>query len=169
MLRLTLALLLLAAPASAHELGAMGFAAGVAHPLLGLDHLLAMVTVGLWAGRIGGRARWVVPLAFVAAMLVGAVLPIQPPLVETGVLGSVLMLGLLVAWAPKLPLWLPSMVVASFALMHGRAHGIELSGSAATLGFLLATATLHGLGLVLPYARWLGLGVATAGAVLALS
>jgi urease accessory protein len=169
MLRLIVPLLLLANPASAHSLGSAGFAAGLAHPLFGLDHLLAMVAVGLWAGRIGGQARWLVPSAFVAAMLLGSLLPVAVPLVETGVLGSVLILGLLVAWAPKLPLWAPAVVVGLFALAHGQAHGTELGGGAATLGFLLATAALHGLGLVLPYARWLGLGVATAGLVLAVS
>jgi len=169
MLRLIVPLLLLATPASAHSLGSAGFAAGLAHPLFGLDHLLAMVAVGLWAGRIGGRARWLVPSAFVAAMLIGSLLPVALPSVETGILGSVLILGLLVAWAPKLPLWVPALVVGLFALAHGHAHGAELSGGAATLGFLLATAALHGLGLMLPYARWLGLGVATAGLVLAVS
>jgi urease accessory protein len=169
MLRLIVPLVLLSAPASAHGLGSVGFAAGLAHPLFGLDHLLAMVAVGLWAGRIGGQARWLVPLAFLTAMLLGSLLALELPLVETGIVGSVVILGLLVAVAPKLPLWVPTLVVGLFAVLHGHAHGTELSGGAATIGFLLATAALHGLGLALPYTRWLGLGVAMAGVALAVS
>lgn len=164
---LAVALLLAAAPAEAHTGHMASFAAGVAHPLLGLDHLLAMVAVGLWAARIGGHARWLVPLSFLAAMALGTVLPV--PFAEPGILVSVLVLGLLVLWAPKLPLWAPMAVAALFALAHGHAHGTELPGVTAAFGFLLATAALQGLGLVLPYARWLGLGVAAAGLALAIS
>lgn len=169
MLRFVLPLVLAAAPASAHSVGGSGFADGLAHPLFGLDHLLAMVAVGLWAGRIGGRALWLVPAAFLAAMLMGSLLRVALPLVEPGILGSVVILGLLAFAAPKLPLWLPAGIVALFAVLHGQAHGVELGGGAATLGFLLATAALHGLGATLPHARWLGLGVAAAGLVLAAS
>jgi len=164
---LVAALLLIATPAQAHTGPMAGFAAGFAHPLLGLDHLLAMLAVGLWAARIGGHARWAVPLAFVAAMALGAALPV--PMAEPGILASVLILGLLAFWAPRLPLWAPAAVVALFALAHGHAHGTEVPGVTAAIGFLLATAALHGLGLLLPYARWLGLGVAATGLVLAVS
>jgi len=168
MSRLIFAIVMLSAgPAQAHTGAMASFAAGLAHPLLGLDHLLAMLAVGLWAGRIGGHARWMVPLAFVAAMALGTVLPL--PLAEPGILASVFILGLLAFWAPRLPLWAPAAIVAVFALAHGQVHGGELPGIVAAAGFLLATAALHGLGLLLPYARWLGLGVALGGVALAVS
>ena len=133
-----------------------GFALGFAHPLLGFDHLLAMIAVGLWAAQIGGRALWLVPAAFVAVMAVGgaaAILGIGLPMVEMGIVGSVLVLGLLVAFAPRLPLWAPAVIVGLFALFHGHAHGTEMpdggSGVAYGLGFVLATAALHGLGLAI--------------------
>lgn len=168
MSRLIFAIVMLSAgPAQAHSGSMASFAAGLAHPLLGFDHLLAMVAVGLWAARIGGHARWLVPSAFVAAMALGALLPL--PMVEPGILASVLILGLLTFWAPRLPLWTPAAIVAVFALAHGHAHGSEVPGVAAALGFLLATAALHGVGLLLPYARWLGLGVVLGGVALAVS
>lgn len=133
-----------------------GFASGFLHPLLGLDHLLAMIAVGLWGARIGGRALWLVPAAFVTVMALGglvAVAGVDLPMVELGIIGSVLVLGLLVAAAPQLPFWAPAAIVALFALFHGHAHGTEMpetvSGLAYGLGFVLAAASLHGLGLAL--------------------
>lgn len=133
-----------------------GFAQGFVHPLLGLDHLLAMIAVGLWGARIGGRALLLVPAAFVVVMALGGVVGVAGfdlPLVELGIVGSVLVLGLLVAAAPQLPLWAPTAIVALFALLHGHAHGTEMpetaSGLAYGLGFVTATASLHGLGLML--------------------
>ncbi|WP_119418569.1 HupE/UreJ family protein [Desertibaculum subflavum] len=159
-----------------------GFAQGFAHPLLGLDHLLAMIAVGLWGARIGGRARWLVPAAFVGVMALGGVIGVAGfglPLVELGIVGSVLVLGLLVAAAPQPPLWAPAAIVALFALFHGHAHGTEMpeavSGLAYSLGFVLATALLHSLGLMLgllvagrsPLALRLGGGaIAACGALL---
>lgn len=158
-----------------HDLA--GATAGFAHPFLGLDHLLAMVAVGLWAGRLGGAARWQLPLAFVTAMAVGAGLGLaglRLPGLETGIAASVLALGLLTALALRLRLALRPLLVAGFALLHGLAHGAELPAGAGALAyvlaFLAATALLHGLGLLLAarlgarWQPWLGAAVAAAGA-----
>lgn len=141
-----------------------GFAAGVAHPLFGLDHLLAMVGVGLWAARLGraGRASalWAVPLAFLAAMVLGgvaAVAGLALPAAELGIAGSVVLLGLLVAASSRFSSLVPTgaatALVAAFALFHGHAHGLEMPAAAHPLayggGFLAATAALHGLGVAL--------------------
>jgi urease accessory protein len=139
---------------------AVSFASGFKHPWFGFDHLLAMVAVGLWAGLNGGRALWAWPVAFVGVMVVGGALGIAGipvPMVEPGILASVIVLGLLVLIAARLPVALGAALVAVFALLHGHAHGAELPAQAAVAtyaaGFALATALLHGL----------GLGVATMG------
>jgi len=156
-LAVALGALLAAAPAEAHLLGAQGagFAAGFGHPLLGLDHLIAMFAVGLWAAQQGGRAQWLVPAGFVLAMIaggalgmagLGAALPI-----ETGIAASVLLLGLLVASRAVLPAAAGMAVVAVFALLHGHAHGTELPLAASPVayaaGFVLATSFVHLAGL----------------------
>jgi urease accessory protein len=130
-----------------------GLLAGVAHPITGLDHLLAMLAVGLWAAQQSGTARWALPGTFVATMLVGGLLGfagVQIPLMETGIAGSVLAFGLLVAVAARLPMALSIGLTALFALTHGVAHGLELPDLASpwgyAAGFVAATATLHGLG-----------------------
>jgi len=157
MKRSALALLLLAlsaAPSYAHldPLAHGSLAAGLTHPLSGLDHVLAMVTVGLWAALLGGRAVWLVPAAFVVTMTVGfgAALAGLPLLfVEPTILASVVVLGLLVAIAAPVPVNTGMAVVAAFALFHGYAHGGEM-GSAGALpyaaGFAAATALLHAAG-----------------------
>jgi urease accessory protein len=153
---LALPAVLLAAPAEAHTFGAWGagFPQGFLHPLLGLDHELAMVGVGFWAGQIGGRARWLVPLAFVAAMIVGGVLGLAGvtlPGVELGIGASILLLGILIALRSHLPLAVSMGSVAAFAIFHGMAHGAEAPEAAAPLlyclGFILATAMLHAIGI----------------------
>ncbi len=168
--------------AQAHIISAQGagFGAGYAHPFTGIDHMLAMVAVGLWAAQLGGRARWVVPLAFMGAMVVGsglALAGIAMPMVETGIASSVLVLGLLIAFAARLPVAVSAILVGAFAVFHGHAHGNELPQAASEalygLGFLLATGMLHvtGLGIgTLMHHRlkpaWLqalGGGIATAG------
>jgi len=154
-LLLLLISLCMAMPASAHPgHGTGGFAAGLLHPLLGVDHLLAMLVVGLWAAQLGGRARWAVPASFVFVMALGAACALRgfsPPLVEAGIAASLLVLGLLVAMAGRLPLPAAMALSAVFAFCHGAAHGLELPAQAAPLvyaaGFLLATAALHGTGL----------------------
>jgi urease accessory protein len=129
-------------------------AAGFAHPFSGIDHLLAMLAVGLWAAQNKQRALWVLPLAFPLMMVVGALLAfagLQMPAVETGIAASVAVLGLLIAFAVRLPLWGSTLVVSVFAMFHGYAHGAELPhGSSAALygaGFIAATALLHAAGL----------------------
>jgi urease accessory protein len=135
-----------------HPLDSAG--AGVLHPLTGLDHLLAMLGVGIWAAHIGvtgeRRATWLVPASFVVVMVVGAVVGLSGatlPLAEAGIIGSVVLLGLLIAATPKLPLWAPVAVVALFAFCHGFAHGTEMPTSSSALaygaGFVAATIGLH--------------------------
>ncbi|MDR7221257.1 HupE/UreJ family protein [Aminobacter aminovorans] len=149
------------APAFAHfnpeEHGSL--LAGVSHPLFGVDHILAMGAVGLWAALLGGRALWLVPSAFVATMAIGfaaAVAGAPLPFVEPVILASVVVTGLLAAVALKVPTWAGIVMVGFFAFFHGYAHGGEL-GSAGALsfgfGFALSTALLHATGL------GLGLGI----------
>lgn len=150
-----LALAAVAPAAYAHTFGASGaaFGAGVAHPFLGIDHLLAMFAVGLWAAQQQGRARLAVPIMFVVAMGLGAVIGASGfgmPGVETGIAASVLVLGLLVAGRTRLPLRVGLALVAGFAAFHGHAHGTELPQAASAalygLGMMLATVALHGAG-----------------------
>ena len=131
-----------------------GFLHGLTHPTSGLDHVLAMLAVGLWAAQTGGRSIWAVPLTFVGVMALGGALPmlgIGLPFVERGILLSVLLLGVLIAASVRLPLWLGSGMVGLFALWHGHAHGAEMpalaSGIDYALGFMLATALLHVIGI----------------------
>lgn len=133
---------------------ASGFLHGLTHPTSGLDHLCAMLAVGLWAAQMGGRSIWAVPLTFVSVMALGGALPllgISLPFVEQGIVLSVLLLGVLIAAAIRLPLWLSGGMVGLFALWHGHAHGAEMpaasSGIGYALGFLLATALLHAIGI----------------------
>jgi urease accessory protein len=143
-------------PALAHPGGdsVAGLASGLAHPLSGLDHLLAMVAVGLLAGQARGRAVWSTPVAFVAAMLAGAGLGfggVVLPLVEPTILASVLILGGLILTAFSLPVWAGPLLVAGFGVFHGNAHGIELatgdSALAFAAGFVVSTSALHASGL----------------------
>jgi urease accessory protein len=133
-----------------------GFDAGLAHPLHGIDHILAMVAVGLWAVQLGGRALWLVPAAFVSVMTLGGALGmagISLPGVEVGIAASVLILGLLTMLAVRLPLGASMAIAGLFALCHGFAHGAEMPVSSAgldyALGFILATAFLHAAGLAM--------------------
>ncbi|WP_119458929.1 HupE/UreJ family protein [Rhodospirillaceae bacterium SYSU D60014] len=153
-----------ASPALAHTYGIHGggFGAGFFHPLGGLDHVLAMVAVGIWAAQIGGRAMWLVPAAFVAAMIGGGLVGmvgIPLPMIELGIVASVVLLGGLIALQSRLPLSLSMALVALFALFHGHAHGLEAPTAAAPMlyasGFALATALLHraGIGLAVVVSR----------------
>lgn len=133
---------------------AFSFASGFKHPFTGLDHMLAMVAVGLWAGLNGGRALWAWPVAFVGVMVLGGALGISGvpvPMVEAGILASVVVLGLLVLAAAPLPVAAGALLVAAFALLHGHAHGAELPGEASAAsyaaGFAIATAILHAIGI----------------------
>jgi urease accessory protein len=145
-----------ASPAFAHtgHGEVAGFMAGLAHPVFGLDHMLAMVAVGLWAGLVGGRSLWVWPASFVGAMLVGGALAmsgVMLPGVELVITASVVALGLAVALGLKPQIVLGAALIALFGLAHGHAHGLEApetgSGFAYAAGFVLATAALHGVGL----------------------
>jgi len=141
-------------PAFAHlDPGTHGsFAAGLSHPFFGLDHILAMVAVGLWATTLGGRAIWLVPATFVGTMAAGFLLALAGanlPFVEPAILASVVGLGLLVAAAVKLPVRIGMIVVGIFALFHGHAHGGEVGAVTYLdygLGFAVATVLLHAAG-----------------------
>lgn len=135
------------------------FGTGFGHPLSGWDHLLAMIAVGLWAFQLGGRARWLVPLAFVGTMVVGAMCGhsgLALPGIEQGIAASLFVLGLLIAFAVRLPLAAGMSVVGLFALFHGWAHGAEMpvtsSGLSYGAGFMAATVLLHLAGLGLGFA-----------------
>ena len=158
-------------------------AGGLAHPLTGVDHILAMLAIGLWAAQLGGRAIWLIPTAFVSLMALGGVLGfngVPIPFVESGIAASVLVLGLMIATAVKLPLKAGVPLVALFALFHGHAHGTELSAgmSAAAYGagFVFSTAALHlagiGLGLLTrrlssaQLVRWSGAAISVCGLLL---
>jgi urease accessory protein len=134
-----------------------GFGAGLFHPLTGLDHLLAMLAVGLWAAQSKG-AGWsrpiLLPAMFLVMMVLGAVAGVNGfalPAVETGIALSVTVLGLLLAFAVRMPLPASTVLVALFGVAHGYAHGLELPATASAVwygaGFVLATASLHLLGL----------------------
>ncbi len=148
--------LLAASAAQAHtgDGSVHGFTYGAEHPFGGLDHLLAMIAVGLWAAQLGGRALWAVPLTFVGIMAVAGawgMAGIGLPFVEIGILGSVLTLGVVVAAAVRLPVSWSMALVGFLALFHGQAHGAEMpadsSGIAYAAGFVLATAVLHASGI----------------------
>jgi urease accessory protein len=159
------ALILAPLPALAHpgHMEGTGLLAGLLHPLSGMDHLLAMLMVGLWAGRQGGRARLALPAAFLATMLAGFGLGaagLAMPGMETGILASVIVLVTLAALAVPLPLWAATGIVALAGLLHGQAHGVEgLARPGFVLGVLAASAGLMGLGLaVASVLRRIGLG-----------
>jgi urease accessory protein len=151
-----LLLAVLSTPALAHTgLGTIhGFAAGFLHPWLGVDHLLAMFAVGLWAAALGGRALWLLPLGFLSFMGLGAWLHfagLALPCAEWLVSGSVLALGLALWRDWRTASGRAGMLVGLFALFHGHVHAAELGtdtgASVYAAGFLLATALLHGLGI----------------------
>lgn len=163
--------------ALAHPGHESGFASGVLHPLTGVDHLLAMLAVGLWAAALGGRAIWALPTGFVAALALGGVLGaigISAPGVEPGILTSVVILGGMAALALRLPLGVAVAGVAGFGLLHGMAHGAGVAGPLAPFaaGFVATSITLHLAGLALGRfafaARILGAGTALAGLALAI-
>jgi urease accessory protein len=135
---------------------ASGWSHGVLHPFLGLDHLCAMLAVGLWARQMGGRALWVIPLTFVSVMALGGLFGMTETslhFVEGGIFFSLIALGFLVAVAIQLPLSASACIVGMFALFHGYAHVTELpksaSGLSYVLGFMLSTALLHIVGIAM--------------------
>ncbi|WP_075173189.1 HupE/UreJ family protein [Neptunomonas phycophila] len=158
--RLSLALMTLLiafftpAMALAHsDMGGTGFSAGFSHPVLGLDHLLAMLSVGMLSAQMGGRALWSVPLTFVVVMLVGGVMGMMGiPLfsIELGISLSVLVLGVAIAFGRRLPTVLVMVGVSFFAVFHGYAHGQEMPSIAQpvlyALGFAAGTGVIHLVG-----------------------
>jgi urease accessory protein len=181
-------LVLIPALAQAHPgHGTATFGLGILHPFTGLDHLLVMLAIGVWAAQLGGRLRWTVPLSFVLLMLVGAGLAAQNGalaadfgLVEQGIAASVLVCGLLLAFAVRLAAPACVAIAGGFALLHGYAHAAEGPGQtdlvAYVAGFTLGTAALHaaGFGIAVCLARgnrrhalrWTGAAVALCGAAL---
>lgn len=173
-------LCLFAGTASAHTGHHLvaGFTTGLTHPLTGLDHLLAMIAIGLWAAQQGGRALWAVPATFVSAMTLGGGLAwagLSLPQAETGIAASVLVLGLLVATQRRWTVTAGMAIAAGFAIFHGYAHGLEMPQAASpvlyALGFVMATVLLHGVGIagsLLGHRvlRVAGAGIAATGAVL---
>ncbi|HAI30460.1 MAG: urease accessory protein [Thalassospira sp.] len=147
---------LFATPALAHT-GAgsvSGFASGFSHPMGGLDHLLAMIAVGVLAAQQGGKAVWLLPVSFVTMMVVGGALGIAGvamPFVELGIVGSVIVLGAVIALGKHMPTGAAMALVGVLAVFHGHAHGTEMpidaSGVEYGLGFAIATAILHAVGL----------------------
>ena len=135
------------ADAGAHH----GFVAGLLHPFTGLDHLAAMLAVGLWSALTLNRRVWLAPLAFVSLLLVGALHgpALGVPAVEPMIALSLLVLGLFVAARVKAAAPVGAFLVGAFALFHGAAHGEELRGEAALAGMVLGTCALHALGLAL--------------------
>lgn len=140
-----------------------GLVSGFVHPFTGVDHLAAMLAVGLWSSTRRQQAVWQLPLVFLLTLLVGALLALaglQLSAVEPMIAASVLALGLLLATRVHLPNRVALGLIAGFALFHGAAHGQELSGGAALIGMLLGTATVHLAGLALGHkvqanAQWL--------------
>jgi len=169
----------------AHEtIQGSGFMSGLSHPVLGLDHLLAMLSVGILSAQMGGRAIWVVPSTFVGVMLIGGLLGIQGvPLfsVELGIALSVLALGIALAAEKKFPSLFAMVFVGFFAIFHGHAHGTEMPHLAEpmlyALGFVIGTAGIHIMGVLvgvfskkIQYGahllRYVGAGIASMGAYL---
>ena len=176
---LVLAAILTATAAQAHtgEGVAGGFVSGFLHPLFGWDHVVAMVAVGLWGAVLGLPALWLLPVVFPVVMAMGGALGVAGvPLaaVETGIALSGVVLGLLVAFAVRAPLWVAAVVVGAFAIFHGHAHGTELPVAADPVayaaGFVISTGLLHLAGIAIgllwgrPWGAW---AVRGAGALVA--
>jgi len=153
-----IAALMLPAMASAHpglHGHTHGFANGLAHPFSGLDHFLAMTAVGLWAVQRGGKAIWMMPLAFISVMALGGMLGMagfgQFPMIDQAIAASVLIMGIFIATATRMPAAPGIFIIGLFAMFHGYAHGAEMPATASGLmyglGFVLATAILHALGI----------------------
>ena len=144
------------APVFAHaEQGRVaGFASGLRHPVSGIDHVLAMVAVGLWGAQLGTPAIWLLPVTFPMVMALGGFLGLVGlplPGVELGIAASAILLGTMVACEARPPLWLAATLVGLFAIFHGHAHGTELpageNGLLYSIGFVIATGCLHATGI----------------------
>jgi urease accessory protein len=161
---LAAALLVAAASASAHPGGGVagGFSSGFMHPILGWDHVVAMVAVGLWGAFLGRPAIWVLPIVFPMVMAFGGAIGLSGlhiPAVETGIAFSAIVLGAVVALAIRPPIPVAAVIVGTFAIFHGYAHGVELPKAADplaySLGFVIATGMLHLAGIAIGLVvRW---------------
>lgn len=171
----------LLAPCLAHahaEAGAVGgFVSGFLHPISGWDHIAAMVAVGIWGAFLGAPAMWVLPVIFPMVMAFGGalgVLGVPMPGVETGIALSGIVLGGMIVFAARPPLWVAGVLVAIFAVFHGYAHGAELPHAANAVtyavGFVIATGLLHlggiAIGLLIRW-KWGRVAVRTTGGVIA--
>ena len=145
-------LLLSVSDVSAHSAEGLagGFLSGLMHPVLGPDHVIAMVAVGLWGAFLGKPAIWLLPIVFPMVMAFGGALGVAGvpvPAMETGIAVSAIVLGAMVAFAVRPPIWVAAVIVGAFAIFHGHAHGTELPGAANplaySLGFVIATGLLH--------------------------
>jgi urease accessory protein len=145
-------MLMFASLANAHEATGLagGFSSGFMHPILGWDHVVAMVAVGLWGAFLGSPAIWILPVVFPLVMAFGGalgVMGVPVPAVETGIAVSAIVLGVMVAAAARPNVWAAAVIVGIFAIFHGHAHGTELPGAvnpiAYSLGFVIATGLLH--------------------------
>ncbi len=160
-------LVMFACPALAHTGEGInsGFASGFWHPILGWDHVVAMVAVGMWGAFLGTPALWILPVVFPLVMAIGGALGIVGvplPAVETGIALSGVVLGLLVAFAVRAPLWVAALIVGVFAIFHGHAHGAELpeafSAYGYAVGFVVGTGLLHLLGICIGFLTRTGAG-----------
>lgn len=132
------------------------FINGFMHPFLGIDHIIMMIAVGAWAVQLGGKARWIVPAAFVTIMALSGIIGMQTgslTYIETGITASVIAIGILIAMAIRLPVTMSALLVGVFAFFHGHAHGSEMivgmSGAEYIIGFMIATICLLVIGMVL--------------------
>jgi urease accessory protein len=169
----------LTTPALAHTTPgqAQGFVTGFLHPLSGLDHVLAMIAVGIWGAQLKRPAIWILPVAFPLAMSLGGLLGIRGvplPGVEIAVAASAVVLGIVIALELRPPLWGAALIVSAFAIFHGHAHGTELPKAASpltyALGFVLATGLLHVSGILIGLVDLLPVGgklLRTAGGLIA--
>lgn len=149
---IAVSLTMFAGLASAHEGAGIsgGFTSGFLHPILGWDHVIAMVAVGLWGAFLGKPAIWILPVVFPLVMAFGGALGVMGvpiPAVETGIAVSAIVLGTMVAAAARPNIWVAAVIVGMFAIFHGHAHGTELPNAANplaySLGFVIATGLLH--------------------------
>jgi urease accessory protein len=156
LLTLSVTMLAYIPTAGAHNIGAegAGFITGLAHPFMGLDHLLAMIAVGIWAAQTGGSAVWRLPLSFIVMMAFAALISASGfslPALEPLIAGSVVLLGLMVVFSIRLQINLSMLLVGLFAVFHGYAHGLEMPQASSAIlygsGFVLATSLLHLIGI----------------------
>ena len=178
-LALLIVIALLAAPVLAHDQQgqAAGFLAGLQHPVSGLDHVLAMVAVGLWGAQLGAPAIWVLPIAFPLVIAMGAMLGflgVPVPGIEVGIAASGILLGTMVMLEARVPLLVAASLVGLFAIFHGHAHGTELppqqSALLYSMGFVIMTGCLHAAGIGIGAAhrwRWGRALLRAAGAIVA--